>query len=173
MKIEINRIILAATAALALAIPSCVVPEGGYVQGQAYGHGPATAYSNYTVTMADGYAGRGYYYGPPDTRYYDRGAGVTYYQTRESVPQQYWSQSRTDHHRYSQRDEIRATASAPTTSYTLRMGDGYAGRGYYYGPPDVRYYEQAPGVVYYRDIDSVPRQYRTQTTVRTGINLGL
>jgi hypothetical protein len=41
----------------------------------------------------------------------------------------------------------------------LTFGTGYAGRGYYYGPPGVPYYYQRPGVVFYRDRYSVPARY--------------
>ena len=41
----------------------------------------------------------------------------------------------------------------------LALGTGYAGRGYYYGPPGVSYYNQSPGVRYYRTRSVVPREY--------------
>ncbi len=34
--------------------------------------------------------------------------------------------------------------------FILSLANGYAGRGYYYGPPNTTYYEQRPGVRYYR-----------------------
>lgn len=48
---------------------------------------------------------------------------------------------------------------SPRSSFTLSLGTGYAGRGYYYGPPRSAYYYQSPGVVYYRTREAVPRAY--------------
>lgn len=52
-------------------------------------------------------------------------------------------------------------SSHPRSSFTLTLGTGYAGRGYYYGPPRAAYYYQIPGVTYYRDRDQAPREYRS------------
>ena len=41
----------------------------------------------------------------------------------------------------------------------MTLGDGYAGRGYYYGPPDSAYYYQRPDVMYYATRELVPRSY--------------
>lgn len=49
--------------------------------------------------------------------------------------------------------------SRPSSTFVLSLGTGYAGRGYYYGPPGVPYYYQAPGVRYYATRSVVPRQY--------------
>jgi hypothetical protein len=49
--------------------------------------------------------------------------------------------------------------SYPRTGFSLSFGTGYAGRGYYYGPPGVPYFYERPGVTYYRDRASVPRSY--------------
>ncbi|MDZ4288382.1 MAG: hypothetical protein U0984_10510 [Prosthecobacter sp.] len=171
MNIRKNTLMLAAIAAFGMIASSCVVTEPGYAEGRPHGYASSQSYANYSVTLGDGYAGRGYYYGPPNTRYYSRQPGVTYYSSRESVPQRYWSGTTSshgpDHRSSSYRHEVRTT-SVPTTNYTLSLGDGYAGRGYYYGPPNTRYYDERPGVTYYRDRDSVPSQYRTQTTLRIG-----
>lgn len=48
---------------------------------------------------------------------------------------------------------------SPRSSFSLSFGSGYAGRGYYYGPPRSAYYYQRPGVVYYRTREAVPRTY--------------
>jgi hypothetical protein len=174
MTIRPNALLFAALAAFGFIVPSCVTEV--QTDGRT-GYASTGSYSNYTVAMADGYAGRGYYYGPPNTRYYERQPGVTYYSTRESVPQQYWSSSRSydsgrrsdgydsGRHGDSYRREVRTTTTtSPTTGYTVTMGDGYAGRGYYYGPPNTRYYEQTPGVTYYRTRESVPSQYWSGST---------
>lgn len=44
--------------------------------------------------------------------------------------------------------------SRPRSSFSLSFGTGYAGRGYYYGPPGAPYYYQQPGVTYYRTRES-------------------
>lgn len=52
-----------------------------------------------------------------------------------------------------------AYMNRPRSSFTLSIGNGYAGRGYYYGPPGAAYYYQRPGVTYYRTQAVVPRAY--------------
>lgn len=58
------------------------------------------------------------------------------------------------------------TRTAPITvvrsvpGYVVAPGDGYAGRGYYYGPPNTSYYERREGVRYYSNYEDVPRGYR-------------
>lgn len=49
--------------------------------------------------------------------------------------------------------------SRPANTFVLTLGNGYAGRGYYYGPPNAGYYYERSGVRFYRDRDAVPRQY--------------
>ncbi|MES2506650.1 MAG: peptidoglycan-binding protein [Verrucomicrobiota bacterium] len=46
--------------------------------------------SNFVITLGNGYAGRGYYYGPPNSNYYYQGSGITYYSSRDRVPGHYW-----------------------------------------------------------------------------------
>jgi hypothetical protein len=58
-----------------------------------------------------------------------------------------------DHHHHS------SYYSYPHSSFVLSLGTGYAGRGYYYGPPGVPYYYEAPGVRYYATRSAVPREY--------------
>lgn len=43
--------------------------------------------------------------------------------------------------------------------YVLRLGDGYRGHGWYYGPPNVRYYKESPDVVYYESREAAPAEY--------------
>ena len=50
--------------------------------------------------------------------------------------------------------------SRPRSSFTLNFGLGYAGRGYYYGPPGESYYYHRPEVRYYRTRELAPREYR-------------
>jgi hypothetical protein len=58
-------------------------------------------------------------------------------------------------------DYVRNTYySRPRTSFAISLGDGYAGRGYYYGPANSPYYYEAPGVSYYAEQRLIPRQYR-------------
>lgn len=52
--------------------------NGQNVTGQSVG--------GFILTLANGYAGRGYYYGPPNTAYYNRSSQVRYYATREAAP---------------------------------------------------------------------------------------
>jgi hypothetical protein len=40
--------------------------------------------------MADGYAGRGYYYGPRDVPYFYEGPSVRYFPNRDLVPRDLW-----------------------------------------------------------------------------------
>jgi hypothetical protein len=44
--------------------------------------------------------------------------------------------------------------SHPRSGFTLSLGTGYAGRGYYYGPPHSSYYYQRPEVRYYATRES-------------------
>jgi len=50
----------------------------------------AAAVSGFVLALANGYAGRGYYYGPPNTSYYNRSPQVVYYATREAAPREYY-----------------------------------------------------------------------------------
>ena len=62
--------------------------------------------------------------------------------------------------RASNTDEARQLyASHPRSGFTVTLGTGYAGRGYYYGPPDSPYYYQRPDVMYYATRELVPRSY--------------
>jgi hypothetical protein len=55
-----------------------------------HGNNAARAVSGFILTLGNGYAGRGYYYGPPNTTYYNRSPQVTYYATREAAPRAYY-----------------------------------------------------------------------------------
>lgn len=48
------------------------------------------AVAGFVLSLANGYAGRGYYYGPPNTSYYNRSPQVAYYATREAAPREYY-----------------------------------------------------------------------------------
>ena len=48
------------------------------------------AVAGFVLALANGYAGRGYYYGPPNTSYYNRNPQVVYYATREAAPRAYY-----------------------------------------------------------------------------------
>ena len=139
--------ILPVLTAVVAFLPGCVVPgevDAGYAQRDVY-RGETVSTTSYVLAPGDGYAGRGYYYGPRNTTYYQRSPGVSYYRTRESAPREYWEQDR--------------GRSVSTTTYVLAEGDGYAGRGYYYGPRNTSYYQRSPGVTYYRTRESAPREY--------------
>jgi hypothetical protein len=61
--------------------------------------------------------------------------------------------ARADHY------DSRVYFSRPRSSFAISFGTGYAGRGYYYGPPGAPYYYRAPGVVFYRTRAAIPRYY--------------
>ena len=69
----------------------------------------------------------------------------------------HWWSLHHHHHHDSSREYY---LSRPRSSFVVTLGTGYAGRGYYYGPPSASYYYERPGVCYYRSIDAVPREYR-------------
>jgi len=48
------------------------------------------AVAGFVLGLANGYAGRGYYYGPPNTAYYNQGPQIRYYATREAAPRAYY-----------------------------------------------------------------------------------
>lgn len=65
-----------------------------------------------------------------------------------------------DHHRHDRDDDHRRRFFAhPRSSWSITLGNGYAGRGYYYGPPDAPYYYQGSGVAFYSSRDRVPYDY--------------
>lgn len=61
-----------------------------------------------------------------------------------------------NHHHHYSRNRFYAY---PRSNFVITFGNGYAGRGYYYGPPGYPYYYQRPGVVYYRNRGYVPSRY--------------
>ena len=54
----------------------------------------------------------------------------------------------------------------PSTKFKLNKGNGHAGQGYYYGPPNMPYYYARPGVSYYPNHGAIPRQFRNQDVYR-------
>ena len=52
-----------------------------------------------------------------------------------------------------------AYLALPSSGFTLTLGTGYAGRGYYYGPPNSGYYYQRSDVRYYATREAAPREY--------------
>ncbi len=81
--------------------------------------------STFVVTLGNGYAGRGYYYGPPNAGYYYERSGVRFYRDRDAVPRQYW------------RSEWREPAASENYSRTeASVQRALAQRGYYRGPID-------------------------------------
>ena len=64
------------------------------------------------------------------------------------------------HHKTHHDDHDRSVyLSHPRSSFTLSLGTGYAGRGYYYGPQNSPYYYESPGVRYYATREAAPREY--------------
>lgn len=49
--------------------------------------------------------------------------------------------------------------SRPRSSFVLSPGNGYAGRGYYYGPPNSPYYYERSDVRYFATREAAPREY--------------
>ena len=69
------------------------------------------------------------------------------------------------HSKSSQQDHARQMYSShPSTGFTLSLGSGYAGRGYYYGPPNSADYYQRPGVMYYATREAAPSAYYSHTS---------
>jgi hypothetical protein len=52
-------------------------------------------------------------------------------------------------------------------NWVLREGNGWRGRGWYWGPPGVVFFAEAPGVTFYASRDDVPVEYDTETTTTT------
>lgn len=52
-----------------------------------------------------------------------------------------------------------AYISRPSSTFILSFGNGYAGQGYYYGPPNSSYYYQRSDVRYFANRESAPREY--------------
>ena len=71
------------------------------------------------LALANGYAGRGYYYGPPNTSYYNRGPQIVYYATREAAPRAYYGYE-----------------SSRGNSMDAAVQQALARAGYYNGPID-------------------------------------
>ena len=69
------------------------------------------------------------------------------------------------HHKHHHDDHDRVVyLSHPRSSFALSLGDGYAGRGYYYGPSNSPYYYERPDVRYYATREAAPREYYSHET---------
>lgn len=71
--------------------------------------------------------------------------------------------SRRDDHRHDHEhdnDARRRFFAQPRSGFCLTLGNGYAGQGYYYGPPNAAYYYQGNGIAYYTSRERAPSQYR-------------
>jgi Putative peptidoglycan binding domain len=67
---------------------------------------------------------------------------------------------KSDHDDHDHDDHARQVYSShPRSGFILSLGTGYAGRGYYYGPPNSSYYYQRPDVHYYATREAAPREY--------------
>ena len=94
--------------ALAFSPPTRADDYRGYSQGRGYSSGRYSSHSDYgssrdrrvysarpsssfTLSFGNGYAGSGYYYGPPQSPYYYDRSGVHYYATRSAAPREYYS----------------------------------------------------------------------------------
>ena len=54
----------------------------------------------------------------------------------------------------------------PISKFQLNKGNGHAGQGYYYGPPNAPYYHARPGVSYYPNHAAIPQQFQNQNAYR-------
>lgn len=59
-------------------------------------------------------------------------------------------------------------ASHPRSRFVLSYGTGYAGRGYYYGPPNSAYYYERSDVLYYATREAAPREYYRNESPQSG-----
>lgn len=57
-------------------------------------------------------------------------------------------------------------SSHPRSGFVLSFGTGYAGSGYYYGPPNSPYYYQRSDVRYYSNRAAAPREYYARENYR-------
>jgi len=71
----------------------------------------------------------------------------------------YSSGGHSSHSDYGSSRDRRVYSSHPSSSFTLSFGNGYAGRGYYYGPPQSPYYYDRSDVHYYATRSAAPRAY--------------
>lgn len=60
-----------------------------------------------------------------------------------------------------------AYSSRPRSGFILSFGTGYAGSGYYYGPPNSPYYYQRSDVRYYAARNLAPREYYSHPANRS------
>lgn len=79
----------------------------------------------YVVALGNGYQGRGYYYGPANTQYYEKRQGVRYYSTYEEVPREYYSNGQGSNGHYREANSVGASVQ-----------QALARNGYYNGPVD-------------------------------------
>lgn len=54
----------------------------------------------------------------------------------------------------------------PNSGFKLYKGNGHAGQGYYYGPPNAPYYYARPGVRYFPNHGAIPREFYNQEAYR-------
>tara|TARA_R110002049_G_scaffold65942_2_gene172732 strand:- start:719 stop:1285 length:567 start_codon:yes stop_codon:yes gene_type:complete len=52
------------------------------------------------------------------------------------------------------------------SKFKLYKGDGHAGQGYYYGPPNAPYYYARPGVRFFPNHGAIPREFYNQDAYR-------
>jgi len=72
------------------------------------------------MNYANGWRGRGFYYGPPDMAFYSEGPDVEFFAERGEVPSDYWN------------DNVTPSAESPAAA----VQDALAQRGYYSGAID-------------------------------------
>ena len=87
----------------------------------------------------------------------DKGKGKGHSSSKGKSSQGKSNQGKSDHDDHDH--DRRVYQSQPRSNFILSLGNGYAGRGYYYGPPNVPYYYQRPEVRYYATQEAAPREY--------------
>lgn len=103
--------------------------------------------SGFVLALGNGYAGKGYYYGPPNSSYYYQRSDVRYYATRDSAPREYYA-----------RDDYRGNGNAYSVQKELSR------RGYYQGSMDGRIGPQSQRSIYRYQQDRGMRSTGTITS---------
>jgi hypothetical protein len=68
---------------------------------------------------------------------------------------------------------IQRYSDIPASRYALTYGNGYAGRGYYWGPPGVGYFHEAPLVRYFANRSLIPGDLLNSRYVSGGNSMSL
>ena len=89
-------------------------------------------HAHWTMHLANGWRGHGYYYGPPNVDFYAQGPDVEYFASRDEVPQSYWQED-------VEAPDAPEPVAGPTPqaeSPVAAVQQALASRGYYSGAVD-------------------------------------